>query len=237
MSTLRSMATVLATVITISGASATLADPSQNMQEEFRHVCLSYEVNPLPKAYGKMTYGNGPEADINELYFIKPFPDPATLSHEEIYMLTGLKSGPRRDGRVRSWRSEVFDLVHAYYMRHGVVPEVLTPEVITELAGEQNVANLQYHFLKNPLTGAYPRLNAREFSPGEVYIRPLTAEEIRHFCDHDSMLDQLVNNKSLRDWEGNDRAALLLGRVFYMRVYGRSGVIGNTIEFFFAPVQ
>jgi hypothetical protein len=216
-------------------AAAPVSSANAPSPQPWTHPCLAYETNPLPDAYGTLRYGWGSEANINDLTFVKPLPSPDSLTHEERYMLAGLKNGPTTVGRLPSWRSDLFSTVNTYYAKYHVIPDRLNEDMITNLYGARTPANLQYEFLRSPITGEYPRLNATDFSPGDVYIRPLTDDEIQHFCKYDWMLNDLVQKHSLMDPAQGPRTVSLMGSVFYVRIYGYKGVIDNSICFTAVP--
>ena len=87
--------------------------------------------------------------------------------------------------------------------------------------------------MKSPISGQYPRLDAREFSPGDFYIRPLTEDEKRHFASLSTEFEELWYEGLLRNpVSGEVRAVDLIGNtVLYVRVYGEYNVIHTGLHF------
>jgi len=198
----------------------------------FAHPAVGHAANRLSSAFGKASYGLGPEYDINDLYFIKPLPDPTTLTDTEKYMLAGLTEDGPANAR-RPWITEIYQAVSGYYTLTGILPSEFSADIMLELAADpDNVSQDSLDIFKSPITDTYPRLNAREFSPGNVYIRPVTEEEKQHFASINETFQQLWYDGV---WEDPHQQAefqvMTIGDVFYMRVYGESGVIHTGLHF------
>jgi hypothetical protein len=116
---------------------------------------------------------------------------------------------------------------------YGSIPETLGPELIGDLfdicrahvqissdarsaihEGERWIKNS----LKSPLTGLYPKLTATEFSPGALYIHPLSSEEKVHFA-------QLLG---ITEAQAQAPKSIAL----YFRLYGEHNIIAQGIRWF-----
>jgi hypothetical protein len=87
--------------------------------------------------------------------------------------------------------------------------------------GGQDIPQATLDLYRSPLTGAFPRLAAEGFSPGDIYIRPLTAQEIQHFCTMRPRWDMMWNQGlEPASQPGEYYEVELLSEIFYMRVYG-----------------
>jgi hypothetical protein len=125
----------------------------------------------------------------------------------------------------------------AYFQKHGELPSALTEAVIADVFGSREPSNPAFLFLRSPVSGRYPRLDAKEFSPGDIYMRPLNEAEIQHFCRHENLLNDVAGRGRVLGESGEEFAARLLGRVFYFRMYGFDGVIDNSLEYSFVLNQ
>jgi hypothetical protein len=88
------------------------------------------------------------------------------------------------------------------------------------------------HF-KSPITNEFPRLDAKEFTPGQVYMRPLTEAEMRQFAE---MVPEYQQAWFAGVVANPDTSEVLdhvqqMSPVYYVRVYGEHGVLVETIEF------
>jgi len=149
------------------------------------------------------------------------------LTQLEQYMLLGVKSSARSaEHGLMPWTDQIVSWVNKFHREYGYVPEQLTPDVIRSIPGYEEYADEMFDAERNPLTGDWPRLQAAEFSPGDLYIRPLTEEEISYFAEH--------GEKHLRDpgsWTGDD-SMVRISPVYYARFYGLNGVICNGFQYF-----
>jgi hypothetical protein len=171
-----------------------------------------------------------PQASYKDLIFIKPMPDPATLTHAERYIIAGLTKRPYGQGKMEPWREDLYHVVRAYYGMYKKMPYEMADDVIRSIFDEVTPQNWLPEFLHSPITGRYPRLDAAQFSPGGVYMRPLNDEEIAHMCQYDSLLKEVVV-----DGKMGDQPVKLMGAVFYTRIYGEKGIIHTGLDYTFFP--
>ncbi|MDQ3024373.1 MAG: hypothetical protein M3R04_08340 [bacterium] len=179
-----------------------------------------------------------------ELTFLGPdkFPAVEDLTDVERYMLAGTATSPfSSKAGLPSWHMSVWAAVHRIYNETGAVPDRLTPEVLRASPAYSSLSDAGLDVFRNPITGEWPRLNAKQFSPGDVYMHPLTQDEMRHYAG-------LTPSYRLQWFEGKglDREKLsrggnvdemytadytLEGPVWFVRIYGEKGVILNTITY------
>lgn len=195
------------------------------------HPADGYEPKELQPGYGTEDVGLGPECNINDLYFVRPYPDPSTLTDQEKYMLAGAQGGP--PGTLRPWYEEIFQAVSGYYGRTGVLPAQFSAAIMRELAIDPNdIPAERLELFKSPLTGEFPRLDAVDFSAGDIYMRPVTEEEKRHLAEHvPHWHDIWFAGECLDVATGETKSVMLLSDVFYVRVYGLNDVIHTGIHF------
>jgi hypothetical protein len=173
-----------------------------------------------------------PECSIGDITFTRSFPDPSTLSSEELYILSG-STGSALGHPLKPWRKDVSRLVQALHVNLGYIPDQLTEELVRSVVCESSqVDDLWVEQFKSPLTGEFPRLDASEFSPGDLYIRALSEQEKQHiasFIDiyYSFWYDSAWFNPEEDMWE----KAELSGDVYYVRIYGWNDVLIEGIEF------
>lgn len=217
---IRSLVSILVSTVALSLLNAAA------QQDAATHPCQQFTVRELSQHYGTERYGLDPAASINDIIFIRPLPDLASLTHAERYMIAGLTKRPRGSGNMDSWHADLFRLLHPYLLDGNPVPERLSDDVLTYVFGQVTPDNWMPGFLKSPLHGDYPRLSAREFSPGDAYVRVLTVEELAHVAPYDAVLQDALSAEG---------ALEPLGPVVYLRIYGHSGVIENTLSYILVP--
>jgi hypothetical protein len=201
------------------------------------HPCEDYYANALPDCYGRPEISYPVEWSYRDITFVEAYPDPATLSDAEKYMLRGC-SDAAGEPNGWPWLTLVMYYARLYYSRFGALPEQLTPDVCAAAYGK-SVDQLppgDLEWLVSPLTGDYPYLSAESFSPGNVYLRILTDDEMMHFA-------------SLAEWYrtawyegyiisgGEKHEVTYIPPVFYIRVYGTMGVIHNALTYGFAMAR
>jgi hypothetical protein len=203
------------------------------------HPADGYQANDLHPYYGTSRYGLGSEYDINDLYFIRPLPDQSLLTETEKYMLAGLApQGPQT--LQRSWISEIFRMVDGYYGRYGVIPGVFSPEIVRANALEpEGILEEHLEIFRNPITGEYPRLDAIDFSPGDVFIRALSEDEKAYLASIDPIFkghwyEGVGTNLATGE---KQRIEMLSSAVFYMRVYGYSEIIHTGLFYVYRFVE
>jgi hypothetical protein len=184
--------------------------------------------------YGTEFYGMGAEFNINDLYFVKPLPDPATLSEIEKYMLRGL-SEDNPGGAMRAWYMVICETVSAYRQRTGTMPTEYSAEIIQALLPEgQEVGEEELAVFRSPITGEFPKLNATEFSAGDLYIRPLTEDEKQYIANVDNTYQQMwyegLQYEPIAEAYNN---IMMITDVYYVRVYGYNDVIHTGLYFLY----
>lgn len=218
---------ILASFAGLLASSATLA------AEDALHPCQQFATRAIPAGYGSEHYGLPAEASINDVTFVAQLPDPATLSKAERYMVAGLSRRPRGPGQLPPWYEDLLSVIHPHLFSGGQLPSQLSDEYLEDFFGAGYVPeNWLPHFLKSPIHGGYPRLDAREFSAGDVFVHALTEEEMLHIAQHDATLRALINNEPLQGTQMQ-----LIEPVLYIRAYGHDKVIMNTLHMVYYPIN
>jgi len=192
------------------------------------------ELNP---DYGTEYYGMGAEFDINDLYFVKPLPDPATLSEIEKYMLRGLAED-NPGGAMRSWYTVICETVSAFHLRTGTMPVEYSAEIVMALLPEdRELPDENLDVFRSPITNEFPKLNATEFSAGDLYVRTITEEEKTYIARIDDKYKQMwfdgVQYDPITEAYNN---IVLITDVYYVRVYGYNDVIHTGLYFLWTRI-
>lgn len=202
---------------------------------------------PIRSTFYEADTSPRPSDSLGDLSFIgrEDKPEWDQLSPMEQYMLGGINNRPGSGKSLLPWHINLYAMVSHFYEEFGYVPEVLTDVEVHQTPGFEEAEGVLLDQLRNPLTGEWPRLNAANPSPGDVYMRPLTDEEMRYFAQVDSSYGKhwfenlaFDSNKFAAGvpmdqcWTSQER---LEGRPFYLRMYGRNGTILTRIEYFMIP--
>ncbi|MEZ5337782.1 MAG: hypothetical protein R3F46_05910 [bacterium] len=182
--------------------------------------------------YGTEAFGLRPECNVNDLTFTVPFPDPASLSNPELYIIAGA-TDPATGKQFEPWFKDIYRLVSALNGNNGSIPGQLDESLVRSAAGNPGSVSQQWvDKFRSPLTGEFPRLDATSFSPGDVYIRPLTSYEMDHISAKHSEYDKIWNqNVRTQPGTGQTMQSELIGDVYYIRVYGWNDVLIEMICF------
>lgn len=196
------------------------------------------EGKQLPKGAGNvMSERSGVPASwsINDLTFplVGEYPTAEELTYLEVYMVVGVNW--EKDGKtwgMSPWSSEIAHVVHRFYDQYGYVPGVLDAELILQTPGYENKTDQELEVYKNPLTGAWPRLDAMYHSPGDMYIRPLTADEKHHFASvHQPFQERWFDGLSYSNRAGGYVNIEMLNEPFYLRAYGYDETLVARIDY------
>jgi len=201
------------------------------------HPADGYTPEELSPAYGTESMGLPPEWGIGDLTFTRPYPDPAGLTAQERYIVAGARGYGPLGERLLPWYNDVWAAVSAIYERDGSMPGMLTEELVRSVAkNPENVSQAWVDHFRSPLTNEFPRLDAAAFSPGDVYIRTLTEAEKSHFASLLGEYDHNFNRgEMLNTITGEWVRAHLAGEVYYVRVYGLTGVLHNNLHYSIFP--
>jgi len=206
-------------------------------QAVLAHPADGYPPNEMPPAYGTEAYGRPPECNINDLTFSPSYPDPAALTDIERYMIVGCTNSSLGYA-LQPWYDEVFMAVNAIYSHSDSVPPQLSEELIRSISVcPESVPEEHINIFRNPITGEFPRLDAAEFSPGDVYIRILTPEEREHFAALSALDDGIWDRGEFTTPLGDTIQVELTTEVYYMRVYGLTAPIIERIMYRFRTVE
>ena len=157
----------------------------------------------------------------------------SSLTNIEKYMIAGTE--PRDGHALDPWYVQVFAIAAAYYKAFNSLPDALSPEAVKRIPGLEQISDEQLELLRNPLTGAWPNLNAQAFSPGDLYLQPLTPADMQHFAAALPNLGKVwmmgLTIDTDRAMGGANLADCFTQRCemytppFYVRVYGRTGTL------------
>jgi hypothetical protein len=80
---------------------------------------------------------------------------------------------------------------------------------------------------RNPLTGDWPILDSRDFSPGDFFFRILSEAEIEHFSQKIPQCRELWIDRRQQDPVSGEWRSMqpLFDGVLYVRMYGLQGVL------------
>ena len=192
------------------------------------HPADGYPAKELPEAYGTDAYGYGPEYSIGDLVFTGSFPDPATLTEQERYIIAGAEGAP--DRAQLSWSSEIVLFLISYNSLHGEMPKMIDREAILSTSIDDSIFDTRLELFKSPITGDYVRTDAYNFEPGQLYCRMLNETEMRHIADINSQFRRLWFESAMYDPDGNYVPVSVKGAPLYIRIYGFNGVIYEGIH-------
>jgi hypothetical protein len=160
----------------------------------------------------------------------------ANLTEEEKYMIAGAESSSLREGVLLPWETMVFVAVDRFYDKYGFVPTQLTSDVLKVIPGMEHTSDAALEEYRNPLTDAWPRLDAVVASPGDIFVKRLTSEEMKHYA---GLADTLKSDwYGTRTFPGTDKAPMrLTSGVYYFRMYGWHGVICENFQYRIGSIQ
>lgn len=207
---------------------AALAHPAEGQQPR-ETGCTYGWFNPVDWTLGDLRFY--PAAD---------HPGWDELTDLEKYILCGTSTAPGYStGGLADWQSEVFGFVSNFYNKFGYVPQQLSRELIEQTPGYDNLPEIYYELYRNPLTDAWPRLDALEHSPGDIYMRPLTAQEKQYYAERSETYyyNWIEGVEPPYEQPGGGEPITLTSEVFYMLVWGKSGPLGEGFIYHYEPAQ
>lgn len=190
-----------------------------------------YQPNELPDGYGTDLWGLGPDMNYQGLEFYSPYPRPDSLTDEEKFAVAGAKDSALGHS-LRPWYWDVFDIVNTIYYNTGEVPAELTSEMIKTVFIGCDTDEMLIDRYRSPLTGEFPQLDVEYFSPGDVYMRLLTPDEIDYMTStSEDHYDVLVRGMLENPGTGCEEPVFVHGGVWYMRVYGYNEVLHASVKY------
>lgn len=156
-------------------------------------------------------------------YDVQDKPTYDSLTYVEQLMLGGARPDPQRQVFLDAYYLYVVRAAAAYYIYHGELPaslDLMTLNKLPAFGGTQTEhKRKQMELLRNPLTGKWPRLDAKEHSPGDFYVQVISRP----------VLDQQSEShpRLAPYWRGE--AAMENGKpakkqvTLYLRMYGVNG--------------
>lgn len=215
------------TILCISTTPAIASAATGEDGAALEHPVHGHDADPIITSMYVPGMGLPAEWSIGDLTFPDSYPPLASLTEEEKYMIVGSRSSAwRSDSGLADWAGQIYSLVSRYYQQFGKVPEKLTPEVVRSIKGFSNYPEEGLCEFLNPLTDEWPRLRSETHSPGDVYIRPITREEMDFYSSQVPTYRDVWFHQRQYDPECDEYIdAEPQGPVFYLRIYGHSGVI------------
>jgi hypothetical protein len=199
------------------------------------HPGLEIQPKPVRPGYDNGHFGYPPSWSYGDVVYER-HPSAGSLSAAERYMLFGTEEGP--DGvSIAPWWDTIYTLVKSFDKANGYVPTALTLAELRKIPGLEDLSadDDLVQTVKSPITGEFPVLNSRNFTPGSVFIRRLTKTEITELSKQDVGLRTLYFQKKFvySTGENDNRPAKLTTPVYYVRVYGDDGVIETRLAYDF----
>lgn len=205
------------------------------------HPYQGLQLEDIPGEYGVCQYP--PEADFAEIRFTHDFPPPETLSPAEQFVVAGSLDAPGSpDVGLQPWWQYVVLAVRSYYSKYGHVPPALSQDILEDLYGNTVLPSPDWlEMFKSPLTDQFPRLDALQNSPGDLYIRELSEPEIADLSQYDLSLhtiyyehrfypNGMYADPELRSTQPYENVTHV-SPVFFVRVHGWNGVIWEVVSF------
>jgi hypothetical protein len=180
-----------------------------------------YKLNLNEGQYTGMC--NHKHRSVGDIIYYDALDRPAwsSLTFTEKLMVAGEAPNPRPKGTLSPYYAYVRDAAVAYYREFGVLPTALDLQTLVKIphfskrSPEMKRANMEE--LRNPLTGRWPRLDAKEHSPGDFYMKVLTKEEMSKIKQDPEITKLWTSGKT---HEGEPVNATI---VVYLRMYGHKG--------------
>ena len=202
-----------------------------------QHPYSEYPVADLSQYYFPAE-GINPEWSKDDLVFTRPKPAWEELSRNEKYIIAGLSPECAEDGvSILPWGTEVAIAAMKLYEHHGHIPAILTPDELRLLEEFQNVDEQELDVFRNPITGNWPLLKSSSQSPGNLYIRALTFDEMMYFAKLDSYYNMLWFHNMDFGTDGELVCAQLKSHVFYIRIYGLNEPIVENLNYMTATPE
>lgn len=180
----------------------------------------------------------GDEWNYGDIQLALPLQPPDSLTDLEWYIVNGAETCPYSEYGMSAWYYNIAEYVHQYYTRHGVIPEQFGTEILAMCPGLHHVDSRAGDIYRNPFTGEWPRLDAREHSPGDVFVKILNEDEELHYAVLKPSLYAYCYTHAYNDpVHGHTYLKPVHKGVLYIRVYGRSGVIVNMLYYPFTTPE
>ena len=193
--------------------------------EAFAYPADGYEPKDLFGAYSTGGVAYPPFWNIGDLQFMLTYPVPDSLTDSEKFIISGSK-GSSYGHPLEAWKDLILDYVIAYEARTGIVPSEFSPDYFNAEMASEPLDNSQLAMFRNPITDEYPEFDATSFTPGGVYIRKLSQEEMETYAGISDHFDNIWFKNRVK-YYGSDEfiPAKLTTPVFYVRIYGESDLI------------
>lgn len=212
--------------------------PCLTAQIASAHPADGYTPNDLHPAYGTLGLGEWAEWSVGDIVFTQPYPDPDTLSDIEKYMLEGTQDSWEPGVGLGPWWQAVMNIVVAYDKAKGAIPDTLTADIVRAVSWQPDSVDADtMALLSNPITNQVAWLRSAEYSPGDLYVKRLSDAEIQQVGEKDPLLRDDVQGSRRDPVSGEVRMRLqLTSPVYYIRMYGRDGVILSRLYYTYEPL-
>lgn len=180
------------------------------------------------QAYGTAGYGFPAEYSRGDLTFGSAYPAVDALMPPERYMLAGtlgVRNGDANE-KLPAWITSIEEFCIEYIASMNELPSQITADTLIAIHGAGSQSSKDQALLLNPITGKAPRLDAIAYSPGDLYVRALSSDEVDYYASRNLVLRDLWINGIYKDLDtGRSGKVSLVSPVFYVRAYGVQGVI------------
>lgn len=191
------------------------------------HPADGYATNPLPEGYGTIEYHTGPVNGIGVMTFTCPYPSPESLTEAEKYVIAGTVSGPEGQA-LQPWVYQIGQVISFYYQKEGYIPGRFSTDMLFALEyGDSTIDDARLDIFRSPITEEFPRLDAGNFSPGDLFVHILSEDEKWEYSEDSPQLRDAWFNK-VSEHEGQSYE-VNPSPVTYVRVYGENDIIIEAI--------
>jgi hypothetical protein len=222
----------------LSGALTTVLSIVTLAFSALAHPADGYTPNEVHPAYGTMKLGERADWSVDDIVFTQPYPDPATLSDIERYMLEGTRDSWVPGAGLDAWWHQVMNVVVSYDRNTGQLPAILTEDVLRAVTwNETTLEARDIEVYSNPITSTPARLQEPAHSPGDLFIKRLSGSEIARLSEKNPALRNDLAGIVLDPTNGSVAQRIrLTSPVYYIRMYGRNGVILSRLYYTFEPL-
>jgi hypothetical protein len=225
-------ASVFAAITAWHGTALTATDENG---AKLTHPVHGHKARSFIKYIYGPDHGHPSSWSQGDITFPESYPPVSALTEEEKYIIAGSDSSAwSRTAGLCDWVNSTQSMVAKFYDQYGYVPDQLTPAIVRSIQGMEQFGDENLRQYLNPLTDEWPKLKAAAPSPGDIYIRPLTADEISHYAGKSKNCRDIWIDGRWKDPSTGEYVPVKLdGKVYYMRVYGWNAVIYANFVFGF----
>jgi hypothetical protein len=171
-----------------------------------------------------------------ELKFYSPDERPSfsQLNNIEKYMVAG-GIDPETGIAHTAWRKQMLTTAREYYLKFGEIPSELSVENLQALSGNPDIEQFYLSMCENPIQNRATKLQEQEFSPGDMYIKVLSKEEMIYLSYISPYFKKIFGlNIDANPEMGGEETVMpdINGPVLYYRVYGEQEVLMSGIFYY-----